>query len=110
MLNPLLTTATLLSANVETMLARLRGIPGLPYVILDAAEKIYRLYKLNKLDHDLEALRAATASALHALEQLAARLDAGEARLAELEALVVRHEQALAELQTAPRPAMAAGE
>lgn len=100
----------LLNTDIEAMFNRLRGIPRLPSIILNAAEKIYRLYKLNSLDHDLEALREATASALHALEQLATRLDVGEARLTELEALVARHERATADFQIAPQLTVATEE
>ncbi|MEJ2116668.1 MAG: hypothetical protein P8Y36_01710, partial [Alphaproteobacteria bacterium] len=88
----------LLDADIETMLNRLRGIPGLSFVILNAAEKIYRLYKLNKLDNDLEKLRETTAKTLQELERLAVRVENGEVRLAELEALVKRHEQTIADL------------
>lgn len=106
------TTMNLLGGDIETILPRLRKIPGLPAVVLNVAEKAYRLYKLNKLDHDLQALREMAASTLHELEQLADRFEMGEARLAELEALVARHELAIAELtaRLTPAPAVAAGE
>ena len=91
-------TAVILSGDIEEIMGYLRGVPHLPGVLLNLAEKIYRLYKLNKLDHDLQSLRNITRQMLNEIVKIAARVEQGELRLAELEMLVARHERIVANL------------
>lgn len=99
-----------LNDGIDAIIDHLRRMPHLPAFVLNFAEKVYRLYKLNRLDHDLEALREATATALYALEKLAIRVKAGESKLDDLRALVIQQQKTIASLQAAMRPGTTAGE
>lgn len=97
--------AAMLSGDIESIVERLRSIPNLPTALLNIAEKLHRLYKLNKLDHDLRSLREVTAHTLQEVAELAARIEMGEVRLAETEDLVAQHERIIASINAYLAPA-----
>ncbi len=90
--------SALLNGDIEAIMDHLRRMSHLPGVLLNAAEKIYRLYKLNKLDNDLQSLREISANTLLEMAELAARLERGDVRLSEIENLIAQHEQSIANI------------
>ncbi len=90
--------SALLNGDIEAIMDHLRRMANLPGVLLNVAEKIYRLYKLNKLDHDLQSLREVTANTLVQVAELAARLERGDVRQSEMEKLIAQHERSIADI------------
>jgi hypothetical protein len=92
-------SAALSSGGAEQLMHQLRRMPNLPGVLLHLAERAYRLYRLYQLGEEVRGLREENLRVLRELAKLAARLEQGELRLRDIEAMLKQHDRTIAILK-----------